>query len=60
MGATSPVSVSGQRKQKAPRLVGRGALEMSCSGFAYLRDSAIAAWAAARRATGTRYGEQLT
>ena len=50
-----------QSAQKKPRsLVGRGALEMSCSGFAYLRDSAIAAWAAARRATGTRYGEQLT
>jgi hypothetical protein len=27
---------------------------------AALRFSSIAAWAAARRATGTRYGEQLT
>ena len=29
-------------------------------GAAALRFSSIAAWAAARRATGTRYGEQLT
>ena len=28
--------------------------------FAAARFSSIAAWAAARRATGTRYGEQLT
>ena len=28
--------------------------------FFALRFSSIAAWAAARRATGTRYGEQLT
>ena len=51
-------------KKAAP--VARGGFSESVLKAAYfffaaaLRFSSIAAWAAARRATGTRYGEQLT
>jgi|GEM_PF-4213890 len=51
-------------KKEPPGLL-QAALEFSEANYffltgAALRLSSMAAWAAARRATGTRYGEQLT
>ena len=51
-------------KQKAAP-VARSGFEFSEADYFFfavfaLRFSSMAAWAAARRATGTRYGEQLT
>jgi len=49
----------GMEKKKPRAGVARG-LGNERERIAYFLASAIAAWAAARRATGTRYGEQLT
>ena len=60
MWTTPAVGSSNETKKAAP--ISRGGFQLiGLSYFVFAaRFSWIAAWAAARRATGTRYGEQET
>ena len=55
---TARARAAGEKKNPAP-VKARGWRKRT-GRRDYFFASAIAAWAAARRATGTRYGEQLT